>query len=237
MTRPGQAVLTAAGWATATRQGWHAHNEDRSATNGRLFAIADGLGGLERGDEAAVAALDALVSAGPKTGTELGRAAEAANNAVRVHGLRTNTDIGTTLTAALVTAEGMWCVSVGDTRAYLCAGGASTQLTRDDNLAAHRGLPRHHPDHAALARQLLAFLGDKPTLDADVTRVCVPAAGGRLGLTSDGVHDVLDPAEIGRILAQGDAGTAANELCEQANPRSHDDATAVVVDLEWGDQP
>jgi len=168
-------------------------------------------------------------------GQRLYRAVQQANieiydRAVAVPELR---GMSTTLTAAVVEDGALTAVHVGDSRLYLLRGGALTQLTKDHTLAAEKaryGLmskerARTHADRCVLTRSV----GRELIVSRD--RLTQPLApGDALLLCSDGLHGVLDDAELARLLAEGNAGAVCRALVAAANERgTPDNLSAAVV--------
>ena len=110
------------------------------ATRGRVYAVADGMGGHQAGQIAAELALKTVFrsyygdagaadGARPDVGGALARAAEEANRYL-LDVARTIPDrvgMGTTLTAVVVREDELIVVQVGDSRCYLLRGGRMQQ--------------------------------------------------------------------------------------------------------------
>jgi PPM family protein phosphatase len=116
---------------------------------------------------------------------------------------------------------------VGDCRAYRWNGRVLHQITVDHTLAQFwrtRGVtPPPHTDH-------IVTDSVRTATSSDIGRAS--AGPGRLLLSTDGVHKLLDLVQIKRILADGvTAGETANALVTHATTLgSTDNATALVVD-------
>jgi PPM family protein phosphatase len=222
------------------------HNEDAcGALHERrdcvLAAVADGVSSGAAGELASQMAIDILLrefrEQGPAVpaGQRLYRAVQQANieiydRAVAVPELR---GMSTTLTAAIVEDGALTAVHVGDTRLYLLRGGALTQLTKDHTVAAEKaryGLmskerARTHADRCVLTR----CVGRELIVSRD--RVTQPLAPGDvLLLCSDGLHGVLDDAELAGLLAEGSSDAVCRALIDAANARgTPDNLSAAVV--------
>jgi serine/threonine protein phosphatase PrpC len=222
------------GWAAATEAAPERANEDRFGADGTLFSIADGLGGLTRGDLAAEAAVTGLHALHPRSARQLEHALAGADEAVRNVGRSLGADTGATLTAVLVLPRGWWAVHAGDTRAWLRRdGGELVACTEDDNAAHRLGVEPDDSRYDQLATVLTAHLGarTRPTGHA----VALPAfrRDARVLLTSDGVHDHLAADAIARLTRDPDPQAAADALVAAAvEAGTDDDATAVVVDVQ-----
>lgn len=217
-------------------------NEDRwlcDPAHG-LFGVADGVGGLPGGAEAAQAAVEALArfAAGVTSAEEAAwvDVVHRANAAVRAEGLRVSPDTGiaTTLTAGAVRGDTLHLVHVGDSRAYGWRDGVLTPLTEDHSLEnearrqARRGrfldVPPHH-------RQMLTrCLGQLQAPEVDVHARPL-LAGDRYLFCTDGVTRLLPDGELATLLGgSGDPVLLARTLVELAVRRGGpDNATAVVL--------
>src|SRR5437868_2514843 len=108
-------------------------------TSGRLFAVADGMGGHQGGEVASDTALRTLDEAFVEsTSAGLLAAAHNANDAVleRAAGNPELRGMGTTLVAIAPTGDSdaiAW-INVGDSRLYLLRDGELTQISEDHSL-------------------------------------------------------------------------------------------------------
>ena len=117
-------------------------NEDRVLFNeaALLFGVADGVGGLPGGAEAAQAAVDyvnAAVQAVPRDAElDLKAIVTAANDAVGSLGLRLSPGLGSgsTLTIACIRASRLRLAHVGDSRAFSLRDGELVHLTEDHSV-------------------------------------------------------------------------------------------------------
>lgn len=146
--------------------------------------------------------------------------------------------MGTTIVVTLLSEGRLSVAHVGDSRLYLF-GARLRQLTRDDSwmvrvLAADsragRLLPRNHPMRNALTN----VVGVGACIDVHVTEEEL-GGGARLGLTTDGVHGVLDEGRVEQLLAEGDIQAASRNLVAAALAcGSRDNCTAVVAEYRSG---
>ncbi|MFF5987858.1 PP2C family protein-serine/threonine phosphatase [Prauserella flavalba] len=118
---------------------------------------------------------------------------------------------------------------VGDCRAYRWNGRVLHQITVDHTLAEfwRRGGVEPSPRLEHMVTDSV-----RTAKESDIGRARVGAGPGRLVLSSDGVHKLLDLVQIKGILADGvRAGDTANALVTAARTfGSRDNATAIVVD-------
>jgi serine/threonine protein phosphatase PrpC len=209
-----------------------------------LVAVADGMGGHKAGEVASALAIESLQRAlhdlDPATEADallsqamaLGNRTiwEAAAEDVEKEGM------GTTLVAALVTADGRALVgNVGDSRAYSVAGGMARLVTIDHtwvNQQVTSGQMSEQDARRSPFRNLLTrSLGNTPHVEVDLFSGLELAPGDALVLVSDGVTGYLDEADVAAVMgASATAQSAAERLVAQAVARGGaDNATAVVV--------
>jgi PPM family protein phosphatase len=205
-----------------------------------LFVVADGVGGYEGGEEASRVAVEetlAVFRASPPAWSSekrLVRAVQAANIAVHDRALIVTElrQMRTTLTAVVVDGRELYVAHVGDCRLYLARGGGILQLTKDHTLAAERsrlGLRRSDPAAERVARSTLTrCLGHD--LIVAIDRISRTLEGGDvLLLCSDGVHNVLDDAELAALAAIRPAEDACRALIDVANARGTPDNVTVAI--------
>ncbi|MBK8098516.1 MAG: serine/threonine-protein phosphatase [Planctomycetes bacterium] len=200
------------------------------ADRGLLCAIADGMGGAAGGAEASRSALRAfgvaVLEPGPDVGPESRIATGFAAACRRVHVQASSVpallDMGTTLTAVLLTGEAAHLGHVGDTRVYRLRGGELVQLTQDHAL--------REPDNL-LTR---CIGGGQANETPDIGSVQLQR-GDRLLLVSDGVWSVVPPPLLAKALATPEPQSAADQIVRAALlAGGPDNATAIVVAMGDG---
>jgi protein phosphatase len=163
----------------------------------------------------------------------LAAAIEQANAEILQYAQRTNSGLGTTVTAALVIGEAAAVANVGDSRTYHLRDGQLQQVTEDHSFVARlvaEGLST--PEEARVnprRHEIYRCVGDKPGLLVD-TFVVDLHVGDRLILCSDGLWEVVSNQEIQRIVeAAPTPQVAADELIASAVRAGGDDNISVVV--------
>ncbi len=217
-------------------------NEDRYGHRGASFVVADGMGGLDGGAEAAERAVALALQYGAVLGT--GATLAEWRALVRIVNMRVRAAMrsdgfskaGCALTMATIEAGRVVAVHVGDTRLYEVDRGTLCQRTHDHDLlseltdlgsdldeAASRGLP---------LSGLTSYVGQSDAnLRVEVLEWC-PASGSRLLLCSDGVHRYLEADAIAEVVCGCPPAEAAVELTKRADAAGgRDNATAVVIEL------
>jgi serine/threonine protein phosphatase PrpC len=249
IVRPtGRTGLRAAGGSDIGSR--RADNEDAQLCDVErgLFLIADGMGGHAAGEQAsalAVQTLDTELSAVRLTAA-LGQGAEAlralfddtlraASTAILRAGEHRPEwkDMGTTAVVAYVADACLYVAHVGDSRAYLLRGGATTVLTRDHTVAMTLvddgeitlEEARAHP----LRHRLSQVLGAHGDIAPDFsTHPLQP--GDRIVLCTDGLFDMLTDEEIAEIVNfSGSPDEAVYALIATADDAGGRDNITVVA--------
>lgn len=224
------------------------NNEDSWYADGRVFIVADGMGGHRAGEVASSVAVERFLRYDREnrrlpTLRRLNEGILAANDllarmAAEDPGLE---GMGTTFTV-LVLEEGAFLGHVGDSRVYLLREGKLAPLTRDHSLVAkmvREGFltPRQARVHPR-RNVILRALGMERRLAVDLATPDL-RAGDRVLLCSDGLSSALEDEELQAILAEvEDTEECCRRLVMEANARGgEDNVTVIVVDLEEGDVP
>jgi len=198
-------------------------NEDRYLCDASLglYGVADGVGGLPGGAEAAECATASIVRQVLAIGRELSP----------------HLGIGTTLTFGLVRAGTLHLAHVGDSRCYGWSEGRTTQLSHDHNVECEarrrRALGEEVFYHAANRNALTRCLGQLEPPEVDLlSRPLV--AGERYLFCSDGVTRLIRDDELSEFLAHATTPEETlRELIELANRRGGpDNATGVLLLVE-----
>lgn len=217
-----------------------------------LYAVADGMGGASAGEVASRMVTETLAHYAtehifaPRVAplpterdyADLLRAAiEKANTEVLDARTRAQTDMGSTIVAALVVGNRAYIANVGDSRAYLITPDRITKLTKDhsfvqalaDSGAISEEDARTHPQRNYILRNI----GDKPNLAVDLFDVHIEA-GQSLLLCCDGLWEMLRDEEIRDIVNRHrHPQDACRELIQMANRNGGDDnITCVIVRFE-----
>ena len=214
-------------------------NEDSivASPDGRLWAVADGMGGHARGAWASqtVCAALAATALGPTLNGDCERVADAlehANDLIVAEGEKSGHTVGTTVVALLVVGDRLACLWSGDSRAYRLRGGALRQLTRDHSQVAElvdAGLiteaeARTHP----LGNVVTRAIGVARGLALDVVEDGL-APGDTVLLCSDGLNKCLEDVEIAQLLGDNDPATGCETLVAAVLDRGAPDNVSVIL--------
>ncbi len=232
-------------WGAATDRGLvRTMNQDSMVANGKVFAVADGMGGHFGGEIASKIVVDFLTRLEGFAGKQgLYEAVKEANAAVFEHSLTTPelSGMGTTLTMLVpFEADGgsdrdrIEILSVGDSRAYLLHDLDLIQVTEDHTYVGEllrsgrislQDASMHRAKHV-----LTRAVGVEPDIEVDLWEI-EPYAGDVILLCSDGLTNELVEPEIRKALIEyPDPQLAAQELVSMAKKSGgSDNITAVVV--------
>ncbi len=220
-------------------------NEDRLLRDDdlRLYGIADGIGGLPGGAEAAACTVarieQSIRGLAEDTAPDLTLITQQANKAVSDLGLRVSPHfgIGSTLTYGIIRDGKLQLAHVGDSRCYLLRQGDFECLTLD-----------HSVENDARARQakgevvwyseqqraaLTRCMGQNPPLDVDVS-THILETGDRLFFTTDGITRLIREDELAEIIATDTKpNVILQSIVDLANLRGGvDNSTAVLVIID-----
>jgi serine/threonine protein phosphatase PrpC len=205
-----------------------------------LWAVADGMGGHERGDHASQCVKARLEGLPPTTGgQELLRAVQASlaschHDLVVEAAAQGGGLCGTTVVVLLATDAHFACLWAGDSRLYRLRAGRFEQLTCDHSLVQELidqgqltpAAARIHPWRNRITRAV--GIGERLELDALQDRLL---PGDRFLLCTDGLTGELEDEEIAAVLAGMAPDAAADRLLELALGRgAKDNVTLVVVE-------
>jgi serine/threonine protein phosphatase PrpC len=216
-------------------------NEDRLifAEDSRLFGVADGVGGLPGGGEAAQEVAErvtaAVRAAPPDSDPDLRKIVILASDAVATLGLKISpgAGIGSTLTVGMIRGDRLTLAHVGDSRCYAWRAGIILRLTEDHSVENEARLRRAHGEvvyyNEAHRQALTRCIGQPSTLEVDiVVRPLQP--GDRFVFCTDGVSKSVTDSEIRDLVgAAAEPAEAARELVGLAFKRGGTDNASVVA--------
>ena len=215
----------------------------QARSHGYLFAVADGVGGLDLGEVASATAIDvvtkefAQAQPGAMLISLLPRLVQHANAAVhdcRLQPEYRGKSMATTLVACALRYDQAIISHVGDSRCYLVRNGSPRLLTQDHTLVnAQRkiGLISAQEMADSDARHvLLRSLGPELFISPDTSAVTL-LAGDILVLSTDGLHGELPDKDLAAIVSQKkSAEDLARDLVTRAvEIDGTDNTTAQVI--------
>jgi serine/threonine protein phosphatase PrpC len=238
------------GWSATDVGQKRDHNEDSFLCNDTLglYAVADGMGGHQGGEQASRMAIEIVEKemAARLAPRENGAPPVAVSEALREATMLASREIfesaqanperagmGTTLTGLCFHGGSLTLCHVGDSRAYLLRDGRARQLTADHSWIQEQvraGLLS--PGDAIVSRFrniITRSVGFEPTVMPDLFTMPVEAGDCYL-ICSDGLSNYFSVDEIGRVLGSQFYSEAGQALVEIANERGGDDnITGVIV--------
>lgn len=209
-------------------------NEDALlvADERRVFVVADGLGGHPAGEVASQLAVETIdgelteqeIAAADNPGKLLTETLNLAHRAILTdaEGQPERRGMGTTAVISMFPdgPRDAWVAHVGDSRAYLLREGQLHQLTED------------HATSGLFGRGgITQALGTQDDIEPDFLHIDLEE-GDRLVMCTDGLTDMLDEADIAKIVGEAaGAQEACDQLVEAAMGRGGvDNITVIVVD-------
>jgi len=212
-------------------------------SHGFLFAVADGVGGMDLGEVASATAVKLLVDEFPKapSGTPLTtllpRLVQQANAAVHDCALAPEylgRKMATTVVACALRHDQAVVSHVGDSRCYLIRNGQARLVTQDHTLVNEQRkmglLTASEAAESASRHVLIRSLGPEMFVSPD-TNTLTLLAGDVLVLCSDGLHDEMPETLLATIVSQNkNIQEIADELVARAvEIDGNDNTTAQVI--------
>ncbi len=209
------------------------------AASGRLYIVADGVGGRAAGEVASEYAVKKVLhhfffSSGTDLAARLKAAILAAHLDLHEYAEMYPElgKMGTTLVAAIVRGNELIIGNVGDSRAYLLRNGKIRQVTRDHSLVAQlveEGsiTPQEAESHPR-RNVLLRSLGADRSVHPDIF-VSKLLPGDQVVLCSDGLTRHVSDAEILDLATRTRAERAVKRFVDLANERGGKDNISVIL--------
>ena len=204
-----------------------------------VYIVADGMGGHQAGDYASKCTVETMVREIKGCFEQspiriLSRAIRIANDQVRRKEREDESlyGMGTTVVAATVLGKYLQVANVGDSRLYII-NEEVRQITRDHSLVEEmvrmggldREAARNHPDKNIITRAI----GARDTIEIDFFHEELKS-GDLILMCSDGLTNMLEDEEIGRILkTPGTIEERAERLIDAANQNGGRDNIAVIL--------
>ncbi len=207
---------------------------DLASGKGRLLVVCDGMGGHAAGEVASRIGVDAILEY--YTRSELDSPAEilesafaAANEQIYAQG---RGSMGTTGVAALIRDGVAYIANVGDSRAYLVHSGNISQISRDHSLVSDQVkagvISDEEARHSNIRNIITRALGHQSEVQVDIFTVQLQP-GDTVVLSTDGLHGLVEDAEIAEVVTLLSPDEAAQRLVDQANERGGVDNITVIV--------
>lgn len=220
-------------------------NEDRFLcdVDALLFGVADGVGGLPGGAEAADLAVREVASGFHATAEgaepDLAHIVQSTNTAVASLGLKLSPGmgIGTTLTIGCIRGDAMKLAHVGDSRCYVARPNEFIRITEDHSVENEARMRRARGEvvfyHEANRNALTRCIGQPMRVDVDlITRPL--AAGERYLFCTDGVTRMVPDRDLSAlVMRHPKPEDSLREIISTAVTRGGpDNATGVLIYID-----
>jgi len=218
-------------------------SRQQARSHGYLFAVADGVGGMDLGEVASSTAITVMAEefgkaqAGTMLISLLPRLIQHANAAVHDCTLASEyrgKKMATTLVACALRYDQAIVSHIGDSRCYLVRNGKARQVTQDHTLVnEQRKMGLITADEIADSDSrhvLIRSLGPEMFVSPDTSAITLQP-GDILVLSTDGLHDEMKEDMIAEIVSQKkDMNEIARELVAKAvEIDGGDNTTAQVI--------
>ena len=224
-----------------------------SSPEGTLAAVCDGMGGMEDGGKASLAAVQDLCEAYISRPKEMPVPEFFRSQALMINrkisefrnamGKRLNS--GTTMVAAVIENGKLWWISVGDSRIYMLRSTEIKQVNREHNyrMALQQQLAAgeitqafyNEEEKTRKADALISYLGMQNLTLMEINSSPFPLyPGDKVLLCSDGVYRSLTDQQIKALADDNDIDQeiAAKRICDMAKRyggRTQDNTTMMIL--------
>jgi protein phosphatase len=227
---------------------WAPEDESLLAARGRLFAVADGMGGHAAGQIAAEMALKTIGD------SYFSSARGAPEDALKLAIVKANTEVfdtaraipsrkgmGCTIVLAAVVGEEVAIAWAGDSRIYRIREGRAEQLTEDHSWVREQvrsgALTEAEAERSPYRNIITRCLGPEPAVTPEARREPL-RAGDILVLCSDGLTGVVSDDDIAEIVSSRPPTFACKDLIGLANRRGGpDNITAAIIRVDGDAAP
>lgn len=239
----------------SSRQGPRAYNQDRLAysysKDALLMVLADGMGGHRHGEVAAQLAVKTLTEAFQRLAMpSLPSPAKFLTDHIQqvhdmIENLRQEKDYlespRTTIVAAIIQRNTLYCAHVGDSRLYHFREGHLLFRTEDHSIVQslyRKGLISKdematHP----YRNKIYNCLGGENVPQIDLSDKHELQDGDIIMLCTDGIWNVIDDKTIRMILTSGPINETVNHMLETAEKNSdHTGDNMSAIGVQWGDR-
>lgn len=224
-------------------------NEDNNIVidcdNFKVFAVADGMGGMDFGDVASTTAMECVkkeLSGCDKqllNGSEIKTLFTGIFNLINTEIIKiccekeSVTGMGTTLSICIIKDDKIYTGHMGDSRIYIIRDGKAIQITKDhsyveelvDSGRITKEQAKNHPNRNIITRAL--------GLDRDIvvdTGIYDIVSQDRIVLCTDGLTNAVEDFEMENIVSESDSPEKAVEmLIAKANERGGKDNITVQL--------
>ncbi|MFN3231864.1 MAG: PP2C family protein-serine/threonine phosphatase [Alphaproteobacteria bacterium] len=204
-----------------------------------LFAVADGMGGHQRGDVASARIVDGLEAiAVPSDGRAFLAAVKTtlqqANEELYQQGAAISDDqtMGATVVTMIVIEDHFACLWAGDSRLYRFRGGRAELMTKDHSfvqeLVDTGDLSEEDAEDHPMRNVITRAIGAHGGTELDTCHGAVEP-GDVFLLATDGVTNVCSSEELAQLIAGNDLAEAADQIVLLCLERGAPDNLSLVI--------
>jgi serine/threonine protein phosphatase PrpC len=220
---------------------WQPQSQDEKRSRGAVAVLADGVGGMDRGEVASRMAVETSLTTFREAPEEektpqqlISQMFTAANLAVYDKGMENHgkSRMATTLCIVVLRNDEIVVGNVGDSRVYLVRKGEIRQLSTDHSYVGMQqkfGLISEQDAKTSDHRNILTrSVGQDPVVRVDVES-STAFKGDRVVLCSDGLYAYVADSEIADIVSRLSPAQACRQLVALAEQRGTDDNLSVQI--------
>jgi serine/threonine protein phosphatase PrpC len=219
---------------------WQPENEAERLQRGAIAVLADGVGGMQKGEVASRMAVEAAIAIFQRMNPAntpkqiLRQIFETANLQIYEAGMADPQKgrMATTLSVCIFRDKELWIGHVGDTRVYLVRQEQLRRLTDDHSYTAMQVKMRLISEHEARASRLRSMLtrslGPEPIVQFDFKRLKLMSRD-RIVQCTDGLYCFLNDGEISEGVDRLNLDEICPYLIALAERRGTDDNLTVQV--------
>ncbi len=209
-------------------------------SSGRLYIVADGVGGAAQGERASKFAAEKIKYEYYRTrrtemspGERLRAGIDQANKDIYTYASDNFQRMATTMVAAVIRGQQLTVANVGDSRAYLIRGGKPWRITHDHNtigeLVRNELMTAEEALHSKAKNRLTRSIGGENQVSIDLFEDIPLQPGDQILLCSDGLYRYASDEELARMVGTADPGKTIAGLVEYANQRGGADNISVIL--------
>lgn len=219
---------------------WQPETQEEKRSRGAVAVLADGVGGMQRGEVASRLAVETALKTfreaqGERTAQQLlTQMVNAANVAVYDKGMEDHgkSRMATTLDIVVFRNDEIVVGNVGDSRVYLVRKTEIKQLSTDHTYTGMQqkfGLISEEDARTSEKRSILTrSVGHEPVIRVDLESTTV-FKGDKIVLCSDGLYNYVTDSEIADIVSRLSPAQACRQLVALAEQRGTEDNVSVQV--------
>ncbi len=218
-------------------------DEETLAIKGRLYAVADGMGGHAAGQIASELALKTVISSyyqdsSPMIEESLRAAVQHANALIfeTARAIPERSGMGTTLTALILRGNEAFVAQVGDSRCYRLRDNKIEQITEDHSWINEQvkrgGMSEEEAALSPFKNVITRSLGVAPNVEVDIFSLDLKK-NDKFLLCSDGLSNLVHMDEMREAMLNCSPSQAVWKLADIALERGgHDNVTVMIVSVD-----